>query len=45
MEAKFVEKALKELGETKLKREQSLQQFREWLVKHPLLKDIRQGLS
>lgn len=44
MDKKFVEIAKNELGETDLKRSQSLAQFREWLAKHPFLKNIRQGM-
>lgn len=44
MDRKFVEIARNELGETDLKRSQSLAQFREWLAKHPFLKNIRQGM-
>lgn len=43
MDPKFIEIARNEIGETELKKSQSLAQFREWLSKHPFLKDARQG--
>ena len=43
MDAKFIEKALVELREDKARRVQSLEQFREWLAKHPFLSNVRQG--
>lgn len=43
MDQKFIDKAKDELGETDLKKTQSLQQFRDWLSKHPFLSDVRQG--
>ena len=36
-------KAEVELRETELRKKQSLEQFREWLKKHPYLKRTRQG--
>lgn len=43
MDQKFIDKARDELGETELRRTQSLAQFREWLAKHPFLSGVRQG--
>jgi hypothetical protein len=43
MDSKFKVIAKAELGEDDLKREQSLEHFREWLKKHPFLQDVRQG--
>jgi hypothetical protein len=43
MDSKLVEKALLELREDDSRRDQSLQQFREWLAKHPFLSQVRQG--
>jgi hypothetical protein len=43
MDQKFTDKAASELGETEVKRTQSLAQFREWLSKHPFLSEARQG--
>lgn len=37
----FVEKAKNELRETESRKEQSLEQFRDWLSKHPFLNDVR----
>lgn len=45
MDQKFIEKAKAELGENYLKKSQSLEQFREWLSKHPFLNNARQGKS
>lgn len=39
----FIEKAKSELRETDTRKTQSLEQFRDWLSKHPFLKDVRQG--
>jgi hypothetical protein len=44
MDRKFKEIAKAELGEDDLKRQQSLEHFREWLSKHPYLQGMRQGL-
>jgi len=44
MDDKFIKIAELELGETEVKRKQSLDHFRSWLSKHPFLKDIRQGM-
>ncbi|KAG5670206.1 hypothetical protein PVAND_000484 [Polypedilum vanderplanki] len=38
----FIEKAKNELRETETRKEQSLDQFREWISKHAFLKDVRQ---
>jgi hypothetical protein len=43
MDQKFVEKAFVDLREDEARRVQSLEQFREWLEKHPFLKNARQG--
>lgn len=43
MDQMFIDKARIELGETELRKAQSLQLFREWLAKHPFLSCIRQG--
>lgn len=43
MDSKFIEKARVELREDELRKRQSLAQFRDWLSKHPFLKDVRQG--
>lgn len=43
MDQKFIDKARIELREDELRKSQSLAQFREWLSKHPVLKDVRQG--
>lgn len=43
MKPSFISIARRELGETDLRKSQSLQQFRDWIAKHPLLEDARQG--
>lgn len=43
MDAKRLEKAKKDLGEDEIKKSQSLQQFREYIVKHPFLSHVLQG--
>lgn len=43
MDQMFIDKARIELGETELRKAQSLALFREWLAKHPFLSCIRQG--
>ena len=40
----LAEKAEKELRETESRRKQSLEQFKNWLKKHPYLKNTRQGI-
>jgi hypothetical protein len=40
---KFVEKARDELREDDTRKEQALKHFREWIAKHPFIKNIRQG--
>jgi hypothetical protein len=40
MDQKFIDKAKNELGETELKKSQSLQQFREYIAKYDFLKDF-----
>lgn len=40
---KFVEKARDELREDDTRKEQALKHFREWIVKHPFIRNIRQG--
>lgn len=44
MDKKFIEKARVELREDDLRKSQALAQMRDWLAKHPYLKEIRQGL-
>lgn len=41
---KFVEKAKRELREDENRKEQALEHFREWLKKHPYIKEYRQGI-
>lgn len=43
MDQKFVEMAKVELGETEVRKSQSLALFRDWLSKHSFLKNVRQG--
>jgi hypothetical protein len=43
MDKKFVEKARNELREDDFRKSQSLEQFRDWLSKHPFLSGVRQG--
>lgn len=40
---KFLEKAKEELREDDTRKEQALEHFRQWIQKHPFIKDIRQG--
>lgn len=40
---KYIEKARDELREDDTRKEQALQHFREWIAKHPFIKNIRQG--
>lgn len=40
---KFVEKAKLELREDEKRKEQALEHFREWIQKHPYIKNVRQG--
>lgn len=40
---KFLEKAKEELREDETRKEQALEHFRQWIQKHPYIKDIRQG--
>lgn len=40
---KFVEKAKLELREDEKRKKQALEHFREWIQKHPYIKNIRQG--
>jgi GrpB-like predicted nucleotidyltransferase (UPF0157 family) len=40
---KFVEKAKRELREDDNRKEQALEHFRQWLKKHPYIKEYRQG--
>jgi len=42
---KFRKIALEELNEDDNRKKQSLQQFRDWIKKHPFIKSGRQGLS
>jgi len=35
--------AKEELREDENRKQQALQQFREWIMKHPFLKNVRQG--
>lgn len=42
---KFVEKAKLELREDEKRKEQALEHFREWIQKHPYIKNVRQGKS
>jgi len=39
---KFLEKAKEELREDETRKEQALEHFRQWIQKHPFIKDIRQ---
>jgi hypothetical protein len=39
MDQKFIEKAKNELGETELKKQQSLQQFKDYIAKYDFFKD------
>lgn len=43
MDQKLIDIAKKDLGEDDLKKTQSLQQFREFISKHPYLKEAPQG--
>lgn len=43
MEEKFILKARKELREDESRKKQALEHFREWIRKHPYIKEIRQG--
>lgn len=40
---KFVQKARLELREEENRKKQALEHFREWIKKHPYIKEIRQG--
>ena len=40
---KFVQKARLELREEENRKKQALEHFREWIRKHPYIKQIRQG--
>lgn len=40
---KILEKAKNELREDETRKQQALQHFREWLSKHPYIKEFRQG--
>ena len=39
----FRKKAVEEIREDESRREQSLEQFREWIAKHPFIKRVRTG--
>lgn len=43
LSAKLQEKAKIELREDESRKEQSLEQFREWIGKHPFIKNCRTG--
>lgn len=43
LDEKFVLKAKKELREDENRKKQALEHFREWIRKHPYIKQIRQG--
>lgn len=43
LDEKFVVKARKELREDDNRKKQALEHFREWIRKHPFIKEIRQG--
>lgn len=43
LEQMYIDKAKNELREDDLRKSQSLAQFREWIAKHPFLKNVRQG--
>lgn len=43
MDKKFIEKALIELREDDVRRNQSLEQLRAWISKTPFLSEVRQG--
>jgi hypothetical protein len=45
MDKKFIEKARIELREDEFRKNQSLEQFRDWISKHPFLSCVRQGES
>lgn len=45
MDKKFIEIARAELREDDLRKQQSLDQFRNYLSKHPFLQEVRQGSS
>lgn len=40
---KYIDKARNELREDDIRKEQALKHFREWISKHPFIKNIRQG--
>jgi hypothetical protein len=41
----FVEKARRELGEDESRREQALERFKEWIIKHPFIRGYPGGLD
>lgn len=43
LEDKFVQMARDELREEENRKQQALVHFREWISKHPYIKQIRQG--
>ena len=43
MDQKFIEKAKVELGEDELKKSQALEQFRDYIAKHPFCSDVPTG--
>ena len=43
LDEKFILKARKELREDENRKKQALEHFREWIKKHPYIKQIRQG--
>ena len=43
LEEKFLQMARDELREEENRKKQALEHFREWIAKHPYIKQIRQG--
>jgi hypothetical protein len=39
----FIKKAKEEVREDESRREQSLEQFREWIKKHPFISNVKTG--